>query len=108
MDIAASPLADEAVFIAKGRQDLNEVLHKDVYWLGRQWAVTGYGIQAVDQNHKMKFDIEASRIGANNLDEAMESEPWFDVEDFKEASRIARKRLEESPQTFRPLPSAEK
>ena len=24
-------------------------LHRDIYWLGRQWAVTGYGIQAVDQ-----------------------------------------------------------
>jgi len=21
-------------------------LHRDIYWVGRQWAVTGYGIQA--------------------------------------------------------------
>jgi hypothetical protein len=24
-------------------------LHRDIYWVGRQWAVTGYGIQACDQ-----------------------------------------------------------
>src|SRR4051812_2885819 len=38
------------------------VLHRDVFWLGRQWAVTGYGIQAVSKKFKMRFDIEASRV----------------------------------------------
>src|SRR5882757_7027264 len=33
------------------------VLHRDIYWVGRQWAVTGYGVQACDQKQKSKFDI---------------------------------------------------
>src|SRR3954470_12665276 len=43
--------------LAKG--DGAVVLHRDIYWLGRQWAVTGYGVQAVDKKLNMKFDIEA-------------------------------------------------
>ena len=27
-------------------------LHRDIYWVGRQWAVTGFGIQAIDQRLK--------------------------------------------------------
>ena len=33
-------------------------LHRDIYWVGRQWAVTGFGVQAVDQRLKGTFDIE--------------------------------------------------
>ena len=38
-------------------------LHRDIYWVGRQWAVTGYGMQAVDPKLKGQFDIEASGCG---------------------------------------------
>ena len=38
-------------------------LHQDIFWVGKQWAVTGYGMQAVDQKQKSKFDIEVSRVG---------------------------------------------
>ena len=38
------------------------VLHRDVFWLGKQWAVTGYGVQAVDKKLNMKFDIEAGDV----------------------------------------------
>jgi hypothetical protein len=37
-------------------------LHRESFWLGRQWAITGYGIQAVNKKLHMKFDIEASRL----------------------------------------------
>jgi hypothetical protein len=37
-------------------------LHRDIFWVGKQWAVTGYGIQACDQRKKGKFDIEAVRL----------------------------------------------
>jgi hypothetical protein len=30
-------------------------LHRDIYWVGRQWAVTGAGIQAVDQKRRRGF-----------------------------------------------------
>jgi hypothetical protein len=84
------------------------VLHRDVYWLGRQWAVTGYGVQAVSKKHKMRFDVEASRIWDNDLEETLRSEPWFDAEDFQRALAVARKRWQEDPHSFRPPPGDER
>jgi hypothetical protein len=46
-------------------------LHRDIFWLGRQWAVTGFGIQAVNQKLNMQFDVpHLSRLGrgANGID----------------------------------------
>jgi hypothetical protein len=84
------------------------VLHRDVYWLGKQWAVTGYGIQAVDKKLEMKFDIEAHRIWEDGLAEALAAESWFDREDFIEALGVARRRVRENPAIFRPMLSDEK
>jgi hypothetical protein len=84
------------------------VLHRDVYWLGKQWAVTGYGIQAVDKKLDMKFDIEAHRIWEEGLADTLAPETWFDAEDFTEALGIARRRAQENPAIFRPSLSDEK
>lgn len=84
------------------------VLHRDVFWLGKQWAVTGYGIQAVSQKHNMKFDIEVSQIWNEDLDALMRDEPWFDAQDFAQAVDRARQRATESPTTFKPPLSDER
>jgi hypothetical protein len=84
------------------------VLHRDVYWLGRQWAVTGYGIQAIDKKLDMRFDIEAHRIWEENLADAMASESWFDGDDFAAALGAARKRARENPTAFRHILGDEK
>ena len=86
---------------------MHKTLHRDIFWLGRQWAVTGFGIQAV--NHKLgkKFDIEVSRIWEDGLAVSMQSEPWFDSEDFAEALGVARSRSQESPQKSWPRPDSE-
>jgi hypothetical protein len=42
-------------------------LHRDIYWVGRQWAVTGYGMQAIDQRLNGMFDIETSRLWEDGL-----------------------------------------
>ena len=67
-------------------------LHRDIYWLGRQWAVTGYGIQAVDQRRFGLHDVEAARIDDAEVVAALEAFGWFDVEDFREAVRQAKRR----------------
>ena len=72
-------------------------LHRDIYWVGRQWAVTGYGIQAVDQKQKGKFDIEASRLWEDGLLESMRAERWLNIDDFEKALSVARKRFPEPP-----------
>ena len=46
-------------------------LDRDIHWVGRQWAVTGYGMQAVDQKLKGQFDIEASRLWEDGLSESL-------------------------------------
>jgi hypothetical protein len=84
------------------------VLHRDIYWLGKQWAVTGYGVQAVDKKLDMKFDIEAGRIWDEGLAESMTAEKWFDAEDFAEALKIARRRALENPKTFQQVWGDEK
>ena len=72
-------------------------LHRDVYWVGRQWAVTGYGLQAVDQKQKGKFDIEASRLWEDGLLESLRDEKWRNLDDFEKALAVARKRFPEPP-----------
>ena len=67
-------------------------LHRDIYWLGRQWAVTGYGIQAVDQKRFGQYDVEVARIGDRDVITALEAFGWFDAEDFREAMRQAKRR----------------
>jgi hypothetical protein len=77
-------------------------LHRDIFWVGRQWAVTGYGLQAVDQKLKGNFDIEAARLWDDGLLESMRAQPWLNVEDFGKALSVARTRF---PTPLRKTPS---
>jgi hypothetical protein len=77
-------------------------LHHDIYWVGRQWAVTGYGMQAVDQKQKSKFDIEVSRLWDDDLSENLRAEPWFNLDDFSKGLSLARARYPEPPHKIRP------
>jgi hypothetical protein len=72
-------------------------LHRQVFWVGRQWAVTGHGMQAVDQKQKSKFDIEISRLWDDDLVEGLATERWFNLADFSEGLAIARARYPEPP-----------
>ena len=72
-------------------------LHRDIYWVGKQWAVTGYGIQACDQRQKGQFDIEASRLWEDGVLESLRAEPWLNREDFDKALAAARKHYPEPP-----------
>ena len=65
-------------------------LHREIYWVGRQWAVTGYGLQAVDQRKKGNFDIEAFRLWEESLVEGLRTEKWLNVDDFEKALAVAR------------------
>jgi len=77
-------------------------LHRDIYWVGRQWAVTGYGVQAVDQKQKGQFDIAASRLWEDGLAESMHGEGWLNREDFDKALSVARVRYPEPPRMAAP------
>jgi hypothetical protein len=77
-------------------------LHRDIYWVGKQWAVTGSGMQAVDQKRKGKFDIEVSRLWEDGLLESMQSLAWLNIEDFSKGLALARERFPESPRKSAP------
>jgi hypothetical protein len=72
-------------------------LHRDIYWIGRQWAVTGFGVQAVDQRLKGAFDIETARLWEDDLPRRMRSLAWLNADDFNKALEIARARHPEPP-----------
>ena len=66
-------------------------MHRDIFWVGRQWSVTGYGMQAIDQKLKGKFDIEASRLWDDDLLDALRDEKWFNAGDFDKGLSEAHK-----------------
>lgn len=92
------------------------VLHREIYWVGRQWAVTGYGLQACDQKQKGQFDIEASRLWEDDLLKSVRAQKWLNSDDFENALSVARKRFPEPPRkamspdenVFGPEPVAQK
>jgi hypothetical protein len=76
--------------------------HRDIYWVGRQWAVTGYGMQAVDPKLKGQFDIEAIRLWEDGLSESLNAGAWLNAEDFAKALSVARARYPQAPGTAKP------
>jgi hypothetical protein len=81
-------------------------LHRDIFWVGRQWAVTGYGMQAVNRRLHGDFDIEAARIWDDGLLEALRAQAWFNSEDFSKGLLVARSRFPEPPGNAAPLRKA--
>ena len=77
-------------------------LHRDIYWVGRQWAVTGSGIQACDQKQKGQFDIEAARLWEDGVLEGARALKWLNNEDFEKAISVARKYYPEPARKARP------
>lgn len=77
-------------------------LHRDIYWVGRQWAVTGYGIQACNQKQRGQFDIEGVRLWEYGVLESIRAEKWLNIEDFDKALEVARKYYPEPPRKAPP------
>jgi hypothetical protein len=72
-------------------------LHRDIYWIGRQWAVTGFGMQLIDQRHGGTFDIEIARLWDEGLAVDLSSQKWFDPVDFGKGLWVARQRHTRPP-----------
>ena len=67
-------------------------LHRDIFWIGRQWAVTGHGMQLIDQRLEGAFDIEVIRLWDDDLIESMRTKAWLKAEDFDKGLAVARTR----------------
>ncbi len=62
-------------------------LHRDIFWVGRQWAVTGYGIQACNQKQKASSTSRAPGCGMTACSKGCAPNPGS-------MSRISRRALE--------------
>ena len=78
-------------------------LHRDIHWVGRQWAVTGFGIQAIDQRLKGSFDVETAKLWDDIIVERTRGLAWLNAADFDKALEIARARHPEPPRKKLPL-----
>ena len=67
-------------------------LHRDIFWIGRQWAVTGHGMQLIDQRLEGAFDIEVARLWDDDLIESLRAKAWLKAEDFDKSLAMARTR----------------
>jgi hypothetical protein len=72
-------------------------LHRDIHWIGRQWAVTGHGMQLIDQKLQGFFDIEVSRLWDDDLIESMYAKEWLNAADFDKGLAVARARYQHPP-----------
>lgn len=71
-------------------------LHRDILWIGRQWAVTGHGMQLIDQRLMGDFDIEVARLWDDDLIARMQAKAWLNAADFDTALAVARSRHQRS------------
>ena len=67
-------------------------LHRDIFWIGRQWAVTGHGMQLIDQRLEGAFDIEVIRLWDDDLIASLRAKAWLKAEDFDKGLAVARTR----------------
>ena len=67
-------------------------LHRDILWIGKQWAVTGHGMQLIDQRLEGAFDIEVIRLWDDDLIESLRGKAWLKAEDFEKGLAVARTR----------------
>jgi hypothetical protein len=72
-------------------------LHRDIFWVGRQWAVTGAGVQAVDQRLRGVLDIDIARLWDDAHVQSRRAKPGVNVEDFDMAVTLARSRNPQIP-----------
>src|SRR6185312_17507934 len=72
-------------------------LHRDILWIGKQWAVTGHGMQLIDQRLEGAFDIEVIRLWDDDLIESLRAKAWLKAEDFEKGLAVARTRHPQPP-----------
>jgi hypothetical protein len=81
-------------------------LHRDIFWIGRQWAVTGHGMQLIDQRLEGAFDIEIIRLWDDDLIASLRAKAWLKAEDFDKGLAVARTRHSQAPSTSVAAPPA--
>ena len=79
-------------------------LHRDIFWIGRQWAVTGHGMQLIDQRLEGAFDIEVIRLWDDDFIASLRAKAWLKAEDFEKGLTVARTRHSQPSGAMPPVP----
>src|SRR5437868_11068722 len=79
-------------------------LHRDIFWIGRHWAVTGFGMQAINQKHGGQFDIAIERLWDDDWFVIPREQKWFNADDFNKGLALARTRYPRPPGKPAPPP----
>ncbi|WBU27617.1 hypothetical protein OOZ54_13135 [Rhodopseudomonas palustris] len=63
------------------------------YWTGSQWKVTPAGVTTLDNRYLIEKDrVHEEDVPGYTWEQHMAEKTWVDLEDFKRAMAIARKR----------------
>jgi hypothetical protein len=81
-------------------------LHRDILWIGRQWAVTGHGMQLIDQRLMGAFDIEVASLWDDELIDRMRAKEWLNAADFDKGLAVARTRHKQPEPGAEPIAAA--
>ncbi len=96
MDDAPAYVVDDVVEVR------GEHLHEPIYWTGRQWAVTEFGLES----RTGIYSIPKRRLWNEEDDwgwvRQISNRPWVDMADFAEGLRLARQKWQ--PVCPYPLP----
>jgi hypothetical protein len=79
-------------------------LHRDIFWIGRQWAVTGFGMQVINQKLGGEFDIAIERLWDDDWFVVLREQKWFNADDFNKGLALARTRYPRPPGKPAPPP----
>ncbi len=92
---------------------LGEKLHR-VIWRGRQWAVTDYGVEALDGTYSFTASRLNEETAAGGWPEHMTGKSWVDGDDFCTAwlvaialhgTRVSKARVRDAiAQSYPPIP----
>jgi hypothetical protein len=67
---------------------IGDPLHRPVHWVGRQWAVTAYGIERRDGLYPIQMERLFEKEAYGGWVGHMAGKVWCDLEDFAEALRF--------------------
>jgi hypothetical protein len=72
-----------------------EELSLPIYWIGRQWCVTAFGVEARDGTYSIAADRLDEEEAQHGWVMHMAEKEWCDLADFAEALRVARRRIKQ-------------
>lgn len=95
IDVAKEPEARQKRVLPKVEHSRDEVRVKgeplsDIWWQGREWAVTSYGIEKRDGTYYIRHEDLDTHDNMNwSWPEHLAAKGWVDVEDFTTAWMVA-------------------